>query len=463
MALTRREHVLQEAVDLIVAPLYSLESGRIPRHKLGEGELPPDIARQIVHDELMLDGNARLNVATFVTTWMEPQAEELMAECLDKNMIDKDEYPQTAALETRCVNILADLWHAPETSEATGCSTTGSSEAAMLAGMALKRRWRNKRLAEGKPADKPNIVMGANVQVCWEKFANYWEVEMRLAPMEGDRYHLSAEEAVAHCDENTIAVVAVLGSTFDGSYEPVEEICAALDAFEQKSGIDVPVHVDGASGGFVAPFLDPDLVWDFRLPRVASINASGHKYGLVYPGVGWVVWRDAEALPDELIFRVNYLGDTMPTFALNFSRPGAQVAAQYYNFLRLGFEGYQRVQQYARDVATGLAAELEELGPFDLLTRGDELPVFAFALKPEIENYTVFDLSLALRERGWQVPAYTFPENRTDLAVLRVVVRRGFTHDMANLLLADVKRQLERLEKQPGPTHDAASATTFSH
>jgi glutamate decarboxylase len=463
MALTRREHVLEEAVDLIVAPLYSLESGRIPRHKLGEGELPPDIARQIVHDELMLDGNARLNVATFVTTWMEPQAEELMAECLDKNMIDKDEYPQTAALETRCVNILADLWHAPEASEATGCSTTGSSEAAMLAGMALKRRWRNKRHADGKPADKPNIVMGANVQVCWEKFANYWEVEMRLAPMEGDRYHLSAEEAIALCDENTIAVVAVLGSTFDGSYEPVEEICAALDAFEQESGIHVPVHVDGASGGFVAPFIDPDLVWDFRLPRVASINASGHKYGLVYPGVGWVVWRDAEALPDELIFRVNYLGDTMPTFALNFSRPGAQVAAQYYNFLRLGFEGYRRVQQYARDVATGLSARLDELGPFDLLTRGDELPVFAFALKPEVENYTVFDLSLALRERGWQVPAYTFPENRTDLAALRVVVRRGFTHDMADLLLADVKRQLERLEKQPTPVHGPETATTFAH
>jgi len=463
MALTSEQHALQQAAELIVAPLYSLESERIPRHTLTEDEMPPDLARQIVHDELMLDGNARLNVATFVTTWMEPQAEELMAECLDKNMIDKDEYPQTAALETRCVNILANLWHAPETSEATGCSTTGSSEAAMLAGLALKRRWRNRRLADGMPADRPNIVMGTNVQVCWEKFANYWDVEMRLVPMEGDRFTLSPEEAVARCDENTIGVVAILGSTFDGSYEPVAEISAALDAFEKDSGIDVPLHVDGASGGFVAPFLDPDLVWDFRLPRVASINASGHKYGLVYPGVGWIVWRDAEALPDELIFRVNYLGDTMPTFALNFSRPGAQVVAQYYNFLRLGFEGYRRVHQYARDVATKLSEELDQLGPFELLTRGDELPVFAFSLKPEIENYTVFDLSLALRERGWQVPAYTFPENRTDLAVLRVVVRRGFTHDMADLLIADVKRQLERLEKQPAPTHDAGSATAFAH
>jgi glutamate decarboxylase len=411
----------------------------------------------------MLDGNARLNVATFVTTWMEPQAERLMAECLDKNMIDKDEYPQTAAIETRCVNILADLWHAPEAGTATGCSTTGSSEAAMLGGLALKRRWRARRLADGMSADKPNIVMGTNVQVCWEKFANYWDVEMRLVPMEGDRYHLSAEEAVAHCDENTIGVFAVLGSTFDGSYEPVEEICAALDAFEQETGIDVPVHVDGASGGMVAPFIDPDLVWDFRLPRVASINTSGHKYGLVYPGVGWIVWRDSEALPEELIFRVNYLGDTMPTFALNFSRPGAQVVAQYYNFLRLGFEGYRRVQQYARDVATRLAAQLDELGPFDLLTRGDELPVFAVALKPEVDNYTVFDLSAALRERGWQVPAYTFPENRTDLAALRVVVRQGFGHDMADLLIADIERQLPRLKAQPAPVHDASTATAFSH
>jgi glutamate decarboxylase len=463
MPLSHEEQELQQAAELIVAPLYSLESRRIPRHKLGDGELPPDVARQIVHDELMLDGNARLNVATFVTTWMEPQAEELMAECLDKNMIDKDEYPQTAALETRCVNILADLWHASATDEATGCSTTGSSEAAMLAGLALKRRWRKRREADGMPADKPNLVMGTNVQVCWEKFANYWDVEMRLVPMEGERYHLSPEEAVARCDENTIGVVAILGSTFDGSYEPVADICAALDTFEQDSGIDVPVHVDGASGGMFAPFVDPELVWDFRLPRVASINTSGHKYGLVYPGVGWIVWRDKDALPDELIFRVNYLGDTMPTFALNFSRPGAQVVAQYYNFVRLGFEGYRRVQQYGRDVAIKLSAGLEELGPFDLLTRGDELPVFAFQLKPEVDNYSVFDLSLALRERGWQVPAYTFPENRTDLAALRVVVRRGFTHDMADLLIADVKRQLTRLEKQPEPAHDAASGSSFAH
>ena len=326
--------------DLAVQTVFTLEGDNIPRHRLRDTELPPDVAYQIIHDELMLDGNARMNLATFVSTWMEPQAEKLMAECLDKNMIDKDEYPQTAELEMRCVNILSRLWNAPDAGEAVGLL----DDRLERGGDARRARAQAPLAAPaqrptGKSTDKPNLVMGINVQVCWEKFANYWDVEMRLVPMEGDRFHLSAEEAVKLCDENTIGVVAILGSTFDGSYEPVQEICAALDDLQERTGLDIPVHVDGASGAFVAPFADPDLVWDFRLPRVASINASGHKYGLVYPGVGWIVWRDAEALPEDLIFWVNYLGDNMPTFALNFSRPGAQVVAQYYNFLRLGFDG----------------------------------------------------------------------------------------------------------------------------
>jgi glutamate decarboxylase len=286
---------------------------------------------------------------------------------------------------------------------------------------------------------------------------------MRLVAMEGDRFNLSAQEAVKLCDENTIGVVAILGSTFDGSYEPVKEICEALDAFQRETGIDVPVHVDGASGAFIAPFVDPDLEWDFGLPRVASINASGHKYGLVYPGVGWVVWRDAEALPEDLIFWVNYLGDNMPTFALNFSRPGAQIVAQYYNFVRLGFDGYRQVQGYARDVATRLSGQIAELGPFELITRGDELPVFAFKLRDDVDNFTVFDVSNAMRERGWQVPAYTFPKNREDLAALRIVIRRGFTHDLADLLVADLKRQLPRLQSQPEPVHDRTTDASFRH
>ncbi|HKN54978.1 MAG TPA: glutamate decarboxylase [Amycolatopsis sp.] len=429
----------------------------MPHDKLLDRSLPPDAALQLVRDELMLDGNARLNLATFVTTWMEPQARELIAECVDKNMIDKDEYPQTAELERRCVNILADLWHAPDPADLMGCSTTGSSEACMLAGMALKRRW--SKLGR---AGKPNLVMGANVQVCWEKFCEYWEVEPRLVPMDGDRFHLTAPEAVAHCDENTIGVVAVLGSTFDGSYEPVAEIAAALDDLQARTGWDIPVHVDGASGAMIAPFLDPDLVWDFRLPRVASINTSGHKYGLVYPGVGWVVWRNRAALPSELVFNVNYLGGDMPTFALNFSRPGAQVAAQYYYFVRLGREGFRAVQQASRDVAMHLSEGIGKLGPFELLTRGDQLPVFAFTTRDGLP-FDVFDVSRRLRERGWLVPAYTFPENRTDLAVLRIVVRNGFTHDLADLLLADLARVLPELERQPGPVHDPANGTAFHH
>lgn len=332
----------------------------------------------------------------------------------------------------------------------------------MLAGLALKRRWQHARSAAGLPADRPNIVMGINVQVCWEKFANYWDVEMRLVPMTGTRYHLSAEEAVARCDENTIGVVGILGSTYDGSYEPIKEICAVLDDLQERTGVDVPVHVDGASGAFIAPFLDPELLWDFRLPRVASINTSGHKYGLVYPGVGWVIWRDASALPPDLIFWVNYLGDNMPTFALNFSRPGAQIVAQYYNFLRLGFDGYRKVQSYAREVATRLSSQIAQLGPFELITAGDELPVFAFKLKDGIDNFTVFDVSNALRERGWLLPAYTFPADRTDLAALRVVVKRGFGHDMADLLLADLRRQLPRLQAQSAPVHDGQTPA-FSH
>jgi glutamate decarboxylase len=463
MTLTHPRGPAPSRTQLSLSPLFTREGQTIPCHELPQGEMDPDVAYQVIHDELMLDGNARMNLATFVTTWMEPQAEKLMAECFDKNMIDKDEYPQTAELESRCVAILSSLWNAPDASQATGCSTTGSSEAAMLGGLALKRRWQKRRAAEGKPADKPNLVMGINVQVCWEKLANYWDVQMRLVPMEGDRFQLSPEEAVARCDENTIGVVAILGSTFDGSYEPVADICAALDDLQDRTGLDVPVHVDGASGGFIAPFVDPELVWDFRLPRVASINASGHKYGLVYPGVGWIVWRDADALPEDLIFWVNYLGDEMPTFALNFSRPGSQVVAHYYNFLRLGFDGYRKVQAYSRSVATHLSAEIADLGPFRLLTRGDELPVFAFTLADGVDGFSVFDVSGALRERGWQVPAYTFPENRTDLAALRVVVRNGFGHDMADLFLSDLKRQLPRLEKQGQPIHDSESGAAFRH
>jgi glutamate decarboxylase len=449
MPLHRQVDESVQDAELEINPVYTELGDEIPRYRLPTHGMLPRTALQVVRDELILDGNARLNLATFVTTWMEPEADALMAECAPKNMIDKDEYPQTAELERRCVNILSRLWHAPTGGAATGCSTTGSSEACMLGGMALLWRWRARRQAAGLDASKPNLVMGSNVQVCWEKFCRYWQVEPHFVPMVPGRLHLRGAEAVAKCDENTIGVVAIMGSTMDGSYEPVGEISQALDGLQAERGLDVPIHVDGASGGFVAPFLQPDLEWDFRVSRVASINASGHKYGLVYPGVGWVMWRAPDDLSEELIFNVNYLGGQMPTFALNFSRPGAQIAAQYYNFIRLGSEGYRHVQQTCQDTALHLSAEVAKMGPFELLTEGKDIPVFAFKLRDDITGYSVFDLSDRLRMRGWQVPAYTFPEDMTDTAVMRIVVRNGFSMDLANLLLDDLRMQLRMLEHHP--------------
>ncbi len=447
----------------------------LPTQQGGEAELPidtladqgvgTDAAYEMIKSELLLDGQARLNLATFVTTWMPTIGARLMAETADKNMIDKDEYPQTAEIEERCVNILADLWSSPEHESATGCSTTGSSEAAMLAGMALKWRWRDRMKAAGKATDRPNLVMGANVQVCWEKFCRYWDVEPRLVPMEGHTYHLTAERAVARCDENTIGVVAILGSTFDGSYEPVKEISDALDQLQADRGLDIPLHVDAASGGFVAPFLTPELEWDFRVARVQSINASGHKYGLVYPGVGWAIWRDKEALPRDLVFDVNYLGGHMPTFTLNFSRPGSEVVAQYFMFMSLGRTGYTAMMRTLQEVAMHMSRGVAEIGPYELLSDGSDLPVFAFALKPEVSNYTVFDVSDRLREGGWLVPAYSFPENRQDLSVLRIVVRAGMHLEMADKLLELLRHQTDRLQSltSPLPEPDEDKATAFAH
>jgi glutamate decarboxylase len=436
-----------------------------PLHELADDGIGFDSAYDVITNELLLDGQSRLNLATFVTTWMPALAAKLMAETADKNMIDKDEYPQTAEIESRCIDILANLWNSPHGEEAVGCSTTGSSEAAMLAGMALKWRWRARMEKAGRPCDRPNLVMGINVQVCWEKFCRYWEVEPRLVPMEGDRFHLGPEEAVAQCDENTIGVVGILGSTFDGSYEPIKEISAALDKLENERGLDIPMHVDAASGGFVAPFLQPELEWDFRIPRVQSINSSGHKYGLVYPGVGWAVWRNKAALPRDLVFDVNYLGGHMPTFALNFSRPGSQVLAQYFMFKSHGRVGYTHVMKTAQDIAKHLSSTIAEIGPYRLISDGSDLPVFAFTLAPDVKNYTVFDVSDRLRQRGWLVPAYTFPKNREDLSVLRMVIRAGMNMEMADQLLEYLCDQTEFLESldAPLPSQQPELREAFAH
>lgn len=445
-------------------PLYARrnEARSFPKLRIPDGPMDPEVAEHLIRDELLLDGSARLNLATFVTTWMEPNAARLMSDTAEKNIVDKDEYPRTAELERRCVHMLAHLWHASGNG-ATGCSTTGSSEAAMLAGMALKWRWRKRRGLSASDAQRPNLIMGTNVQVCWEKFCRYWDVEARYVPMEPGRLHLGADEAVALCDDNTIGVVAILGSTQDGSYEPVAEIAGALDRLAAGGGPDVAVHVDAASGGFVAPFVDPDVVWDFQLKRVASINTSGHKYGLVYPGVGWVVWRSEQDLSEELVFHVNYLGGSMPTFALNFSRPGAEVIAQYYQLIRLGFDGYRAVAQSCRDVARHLAARVAEIGPYELLSDGSELPVFVCKMPSDEAGFSVFDVSDALRKQGWQVPAYSFADNMTDTAVLRVVIRNGFGRDLADLFVADLEEETKLLRRYGSARPAASHGERFHH
>jgi glutamate decarboxylase len=432
--------------------------------KIPDGSMLPETAYRIVRDETMLDGNARLNLATFVGTWMDESADKLYADAFDKNMIDKDEYPATAAIEEYCWRILADLWNAPDRSDVIGTSTIGSSEACMLGGLALKRRWQNARRAAGKDTEKPNLIMSSAVQVCWEKFCNYFDVEMRQVATTEEHPLMDGTSLEDVVDENTIGVVVLMGVTYTGAYEPVTKVQAKLDEIQAKTGLDIPIHIDGASGAMVAPFLQPELEWDFRVPRVQSINTSGHKYGLVYPGVGWIVWRNTAALPDELVFRVSYLGGSMPTFALNFSRPGAQVLLQYYRFLRLGRAGYTSIQQASQDVARYLSHEVGEIDAFELLTDGSDIPVFAWRLKPgHTDKWTLYHLSERLRIKGWLVPAYPLSGELEGQTVMRIVCRDGLSRDLAEDLLHDIRDETDFLDSLDAPMPHPGIGPAFHH
>ncbi|KAG0523914.1 hypothetical protein BDA96_07G164000 [Sorghum bicolor] len=434
-----------DAVASTFASRYVRE--RLPRYRMPERSIPREAAYQIISDELMLDGNPRLNLASFVTTWMEPECDKLIMDSVNKNYVDMDEYPVTTELQNRCVNMIAHLFNAPikEEETAIGVGTVGSSEAIMLAGLAFKRKWQNKRKEQGKPCDKPNIVTGANVQVCWEKFARYFEVELKEVKLSEGYYVMDPVKAVEMVDENTICVAAILGSTLTGEFEDVKLLNDLLTKKNKETGWDVPIHVDAASGGFIAPFLYPELEWDFRLPLVKSINVSGHKYGLVYAGVGWVIWRSKEDLPEELIFHINYLGTDQPTFTLNFSKGSSQIIAQYYQLIRLGFEGYKNIMENCQENAAILREGIAATGRFDVLSKDTGVPLVAFSLK-DSSRFSVFDISENLRRFSWIVPAYTMPADAEHVAVLRVVIREDFSRSLCERLVSDIKKILHELD-----------------
>ncbi|ALG13341.1 glutamate decarboxylase [Kibdelosporangium phytohabitans] len=453
------QRVITDDQDLQIAPVFAqrIDEDVVPKGRLPEDPMPASVAAGIVQSRLLLDGRAALNLATFCTTAAEPELERIYAETASINLMNREEYPASANIEQECVNALANLWH-DDDGQFIGCSTVGSSEAAMLAGLAMLRRWREKG-----GTGRPNMVFGTHVHVCWPKFCNYWDVEARTVPLADGRTILDPALAAAAVDENTIGVVAVLGSTQDGRYDPVAAIATALDDVAADRGVDVPLHVDAASGGFIAPFLDVDFAWDFALPRVVSISASGHKFGLVYPGAGWCLWRDPEYLPESLVFDCNVLGGHHPTFTLNFSRSASGVIAQYYQFLRNGLAGYQLIAQRCQEVARYVAEGVRAVGPFDIVGDGEDLPVVAFRLRdPGEAGFTVYHLSETLKSDGWHVPAYSLPPDLEHVDVVRVVCRQGFTLDLAARFLESLAKHTERLSKHPFPLPEVATALSFA-
>ena len=441
-------HRIETGSEELLSPTYAGRSfsQEIPKYRLPVEGVSPEAAYELVHDELNLDGNPALNLASFVTSWMEPQARLLAAETLAKNLIDQDEYPQSEAIHRRVVSMVGRLFHAPAHAQSTGTATIGSSEAIMLAMLAHKRSWQLRRRAAGEPTDEPNLVMGADVHTCWEKFTRYFEVQPRIVPMQDGRYTIGAAEVEPLLDERTIGVAGLLGTTFTGQMDDLRSIDELLTRVRSERGWDIPLHVDAASGGFVMPFSKPEEEWDFRLPSVRSINVSNHKFGLVYPGMGTVVFRDAADLPEELVFHINYLGGDMPNYSLNFSRPSTSVILQYFAFLRLGMHGYREIVRTLLANSQQLAAQLGEIDGLELVTDGSLFPVVALrASDPEAIDLAA--LSHKLRERGWIVPAYTLPPDAEHITVLRIVVKENFSRDMVGMLAGDVRGGLKILEQ----------------
>jgi len=421
----------------------------VPSREFPESGIPAQDALRLVAEDLALEGDPARNLATFVTTWMEPQAQQIIAANLHRNFIDHAEYPRTAEIEQRCIRMLADLFHAP--GETTGARTQGSSEAIMLGGLSLKWNWRKRRQADGGSTESPNLVFGGDVHVVWEKFCRYFDVEPRIVPLAPSKYTIGPDDVEPHIDENTIGVAAVLGTTFTGHKDDIVGINDLLLRIKSERGLDVPLHVDGASGGFVWPFLYPDSPWDFRLEQVHSINVSGHKFGLVYPGIGWLIFREKADLASDLVFEENYLGKTDSTFTLNFSTGSAMVLAQYYNFVRYGRAGYAYIMKNMQTNAAVLAEKLEAMDHFEIIGPDEEqLPLVAFRLSAD-KGYDEFDIAWQLAaERGWMVPAYTLPPNAQDVTIMRALVKETMSREHVDTLARDIEEACTTLAKKGG-------------
>ena len=448
----------------LCTPVFGSEQMRepAPAEFIPEHKTPAVIAYQMVKDETFPQTQPRLNLATFVTTYMDDYGTRIMNEAVGINYIDETEYPRVAVMCGRCINMVANMWNSPEEGEwKTGAVGIGSSEACMLGGVAAWLRWRERRKAEGKPFDKPNLVMSSAYQVVWEKFCQLWQIEMRTVPLSHEHPTLNIDEAIKMCDENTICIVPIAGVTWTGMNDDIEGLNDALDKFNKKTGYDIPIHVDAASGGFILPFLNPSKKWDFRLKWVLSISTSGHKYGLVYPGLGWVIWRDKSYLPKDMSFSVNYLGANITQVGLNFSRPAAQILAQYYNFIHLGREGYTEIHKNSILIAQYCHDMIGLMPCFKNYNEELENPLFVWYMDPEYEKkakWTLFDLQDKLMQSGWMVPAYTMPKDIEDMVVMRIVVRQGMSRDMADMLIQDITDAVAELEKLEYPTPSRIAA-----
>ncbi len=453
----------------VETPVYASSTmlNESPSQTIPQNSTSEEIAYRLVKDETYSQTQPKLNLATFVTTYMDEYATKLMNDAININYIDETEYPRIAVMSAKCINMVANLWNTQEKEEwKCGALAIGSSEACMLGGVAAWIRWREKRQQEGKPFDKPNFVMSSAFQVVWEKFAQLWQIELRVVPITAKNITLNVDEAIKLCDENTVCVVPIMGVTWTGLNDDVKALNDALEIYNTKTGYDIPIHIDAASGGYILPFIKPELEWDFRLKWVISISTSGHKFGLVYPGLGWIVWRDKKYLPASMSFSVNYLGANITQVGINFSRPAAQVLGQYYQFIRLGFDGYKKVQQACMDIATYAHGEIAKIHPFVNYSKQVDNPLFIWSMDPEYlktSKWTLFDLQAELQVSGWMVPAYTLPEELVNVVVMRIVVRNGMSMDLTNMLLQDIRNAVEKLKKLEYPTETRIAADKGIH